>query len=102
MLTTWPCQSTTARVTCRMARRAAGSLNESKISAASSKSLVGPGSAASVRRPATPRWRRPGSVSTRINSSNPGVVIARIAGVTSGPRPPVATSTSRSVRSGNW
>ena len=31
-----------------------------------------------------------------------GVVIARSAGLTSGPSPPEATSTSRSVRSGNW
>ncbi len=32
----------------------------------------------------------------------PGVVMTRMAGVTSGPRPPDPTRTIRSVRSGYW
>ena len=43
-------------------------------------------------------WRRPGQRRARpIAWWNPGVVMARIAGVTSGPRPPVPTSTRRSA-----
>ena len=60
------------------------------------------GRAESARSPAMPTCRTPGSVSTPITWWKPGVVIARIAGDTSGPRPPEATSISRSVRSGNW
>ncbi len=47
-------------------------------------------------------WRTPGSVSGPMTYSNPGVVIARITGFTSGPSPPEPTRISRSVRSGNW
>ena len=103
MVTIWPCQSTTARTTCRIACRDRASLKESKTAATSSKSWVAlSGSAESARRPATPACRTPGSVSTAIASWKPGVVIARIAGDTSVPSPPEETSISRSVRSGNW
>ena len=47
-------------------------------------------------------WRSPGAASRPMTWWKPGVVIARIAGLTSGPRPPVPTRTSRSVRSGYW
>ena len=73
------------------------------MSATSSRSWVAlSGSEDSAFIPATPRWRTPGSVATPIAWWKPGVVIARMAGDTSGPRPPEATSTTRSVRSGNW
>ncbi len=103
MVTIWPRQSTTADTTCRIARRACGSLNESTISATSSRSRArGRPVAASPRSPTLVSCRTPGSVTSPIAWWKPGSVIARIAGVTSGPRPPGATSTIRSVRSGNW
>jgi hypothetical protein len=41
-------------------------------------------------------------MATHMAWSKPLNVIARIAGDTSRPSPPLATSTRRSVRSGNW
>ncbi len=57
---------------------------------------------ASSRIAAVVTWRTPGAASSDIAWWKPGVVMARIAGLTSGPRPPDDTSTSRSARSGNW
>ena len=56
----------------------------------------------SPRSAAAPTCRIPGSVARPMNCWNSGSVTARIAIVTSGPMPPGATSTIRSVRSGNW
>ena len=56
----------------------------------------------SARSPAMPRCADPGSVATPIAVWKPGSVIARMIGLTSGPRPPGATRIIRSVRSGNW
>ena len=85
-------------------RRARGSLKESMISATSSRSRVRrqPGRG---QRPQAGRGEVPQARAGSARPSawwKPGERDRRIAGVTSGPRPPGATRTIRSVRSGNW
>ena len=91
------------RAVWRNARRARASLSEASPSAV-------PRASARVRSPsrlstwlAAPSTARgPPRVSTGSTHSAPGSVAARSTQPTSLPRPPLATSTSRSTRSGNW
>ena len=103
MVTICPRQSTTDFTTWLMAARERGSRNVSTISAISSRSRVCGSPVRDIRRMvAVVTCRIPGRVTTPMAWWKPGVVIALIAGVTSGPRPPDDTRITRWVRSGNW
>ena len=93
----------TARTVCTKAARVRTSANEATPRAISSMS--GPAWRPSF--PSAPASAPPARSSGVENSSGstssePGSDAARSAMLTSRPRPPLSTSTIRSVRSGNW
>ena len=103
-LTRWPATSITARIVWTKAR-CASRVGEARVGVPDLARAAGRRGARACRGSGRPTRRRRGcaaSARAAARTPTPGALSTRSSGLTSLPRPPLHTSTSRSQRSGNW